>query len=309
MVCRGEAECNQRGEAFKVTFPVRCMNYIRYSYQRHSRRLPFFRSTKPGERQSDDDPVIAYTSRVELDTPRHFLNTLTITSTTPSPAAPPPAILLHGYGAGLGFFFRNFGPLAQWASQRGSAVYALDWLGMGRSARVPFTIKAKKDDIPGRVSEAESFFIDSLEQWRVKVGLEKMTLVGHSLGAYFSVAYALKYPSRVNKLVLLSPAGVPRDPNTTLPSRELTDSSDTQSLGPGTAELASEPKLRRMKSHQEAEKKEESRTRRLFTYLWEEGWSPFQVVRASLFWGPWLIGKVSYMILLTNLLFIPSCLP
>ena len=276
------------------------------SHQRHSRRLSFFRSTKPGERQSDDDPVIAYTSRVELDTPRQFLNTLTITSTTPSPAAPPPAILLHGYGAGLGFFFRNFGSLAQWASQRGSAVYALDWLGMGRSARVPFSIKAKKDDIPGRVSEAESFFIDSLEQWRVKVGLEKMTLVGHSLGAYFSVAYALKYPARVNKLILLSPAGVPRDPNTTLPSRELTDSSDTQSLGPGTAELSSEPKLRRMKSHQEAEKKEESRTKRLFTYLWEEGWSPFQVVRASLFWGPWLIGKVSFMILLTNLLLMSS---
>lgn len=182
-------------------------------------------------------------------------------------------------------------------------MYALDWLGMGRSARVPFSIKAKKDDIPARVHEAESFFIDSLEQWRAKVGLEKMTLIGHSLGAYFSVAYALKYPTRVGKLVLLSPAGVPRAPNLTVPSRELTDDSETRSLGAGTAEPVSTGKLSRIRSNQESAKKRESRTRRLFTYLWEEGWSPFQVVRASLFWGPWLIGKVSTVRIASSLSF------
>jgi len=31
----------------------------------------------------------------------------------------------------------------------------------------------------------------------------------------------------------------------------------------------------------------------LFTYLWEEGFSPFQVVRSSFFWGPMLVGKYS----------------
>lgn len=263
------------------------------SEERLLRRLPFFKPTKLRESPNNDTHVSAYTSRVELDTSRHFLNTLSIVSATPSSNAPPPAILLHGYGAGLGFFFRNFSALAQWAGLHGSAVYAVDWLGMGRSARVPFSVKAKKDDIPGRVRESESFFIDSLEQWRAKVGLEKMTLIGHSLGAYFSVAYALKYPSRVNKLVLLSPAGVPCGPNTTVPSRELTDDSETQSLGTGNVEPASPGKLTRIKSNQEAAKRQESRTRRLFTYLWEEGWSPFQVVRASLFWGPLLIGKYS----------------
>ncbi|KIL68291.1 hypothetical protein M378DRAFT_158821 [Amanita muscaria Koide BX008] len=266
------------------------------SEERLLRRLPFFRPTNHRDTpisKNSNTPVVAYSSHVNLDTPKHFLNTLTITSTAPSPHAPPPALLLHGYGAGLGFFFRNLGPLAQWADQRGSAVYAVDWLGMGRSSRVPFTVKAKKDDIPGRVREAEAFFVDSLEQWRCKVGLEKMTLIGHSLGAYFSVAYALKYPTRVNKLILLSPAGVPHGPNTTVPSRELTDSAETRSLGAGSAEPASPGKLTRIKSQQESAKKQESRARRLLTYLWEEGWSPFQVVRASLFWGPWLIGKYS----------------
>lgn len=246
----------------------------------------------------DDSPVIAQSSRFDLATPKHYLNMLSIKSTSPSSSAPPPTVILHGYGAGLGFFFQNFPALAKWAGRRGADVYALDWLGMGRSARVPFTVKAKRDDIKGRVTEAESFFVDSLEEWRDKMGLEKMTLVGHSLGAYLSTVYALKYPTRVSKLVLLSPAGVPYDPNTTSdPSRELTEtsgsSSSSASSQDATAEPATETKVEEIKIYQTGKKREESRTRRLLTYLWEEGWSPFQVVRNTFFWGPLLVGKVS----------------
>jgi cardiolipin-specific phospholipase len=263
-----------------------------HSEERILRKLPFFQPKNLANTPNDDSPVIAQSSRVDLSTPKHYLNTLSIKSTSPSSSAPPPAVLLHGYGAGLGFFYQNLPTLAQWAGHRGSSVYALDWLGMGRSARVPFTIKAKKDDIPGRVREAESFFVDSLEDWRQKMGLEKMTLIGHSLGAYFSVVYALRYPTRVQKLVLLSPAGVPRGPNTTVPSRELTDSQDTLD-GPDTAVPVTKDQLDKIKAEQQTEKQQESKRRRLFTYLWEEGWSPFQVVRSTFFWGPMLVGKYS----------------
>ena len=164
---------------------------------------------------------------------------------------------------------------------------------MGRSARVPFTIKAKREDIAGRVSEAESFFVDSLEDWRQKMGLDQMTLVGHSLGAYFSVVYALKYPTRVNKLVLLSPAGVPRGPDYTAPDRELTD--EGSSVHSGSAEVGTQARVDQIRAEQKAEKQQQSRTRRFLMYLWEEGWSPFQVVRSTLFWGPMLIGKVRHL--------------
>jgi cardiolipin-specific phospholipase len=169
---------------------------------------------------------------------------------------------------------------------------------MGRSARVPFTIKAKRDDISGRVHEAESFFVDSLEEWREKMGLEKMTLIGHSLGAYFSAVYALRYPTRVHKLILLSPAGVPHDPNNlSMPSRELTDEGDSRStISSHSAVAASTGGVRQIREEQKAIKEKESRSRRLLTYLWEEGWSPFQVVRSTLFWGPMLVGKVRSMI-------------
>ncbi|PPQ77713.1 hypothetical protein CVT25_011148 [Psilocybe cyanescens] len=269
------------------------------SEERLLRRLPFFRSASQSQTNLSE-PVIATSSRVQLTPANHYLNTLSISSTTPSPAAPPPAVILHGYGAGLGFFFHNFPPLADWAARHGSSVFALDWLGMGRSARVPFTIKAKKNNVENRVAEAESFFIDSLEDWRSKMGLSQMTLIGHSLGAYFSVAYALKYPDRVHKLILLSPAGVPHGPNYEEPSRELTDQapdasseSTVVSKEHSTFQKATNGRVKNIRQEQKENKTRESKTRRLFTYLWEEGWSPFQLVRSTFVWGPMLIGKYS----------------
>lgn len=260
------------------------------SEERLLRRLPFFQSASSPPGSPQDGSVIARSEQVPLSKPKHYLNSLAIQSTTPVPDAPPPAVLLHGYGAGLGFFFLNFPALAQWAGMRGTSVYAVDWLGMGRSARVPFRIRAKRDDISERVREAESFFVESLEEWRERTGLEKMTLIGHSLGAYFSTVYALRYPQRVHKLILLSPAGVPHGPDTTSPSREMLD---RQVTGEDGAVAADSSRVAALEEEQRVEKKKESFGRRLFTHLWEEGWSPFQVVRSSLFWGPMLVGKYS----------------
>lgn len=115
-------------------------------------------------------------------------------------------VMLHGYGAGLGFFYKNFEPLTR---VPGWKLYALDMLGMGNSSRPPFRIHAK--DQKGKIEEAENFFIDALEEWRKKKNIEKFTLLGHSLGGYLAVSYALKYPDHLNKLILVSPVGVPED--------------------------------------------------------------------------------------------------
>lgn len=264
------------------------------SEERLLRKLPYFRSGGSSHSVEDTTPVVAHSSRVELSDPKHYINTFSIESTTPSDRAPPPAVVLHGYGAGLGFFFQNFPALGSWAGRRGTSVYALDWLGMGRSARPAFRVKAKREDIQGRVNEAESFFVDSLEEWREKMGLEKMTLIGHSLGGYLSACYAMKYPTRVSKLILLSPAGIPRDPDTTETySREVTDDPVPGATDADQARTASTETVDSMRRGQREEQKKESNTRKLFTYLWEEGFSPFQVVRSSLFWGPMLVGKYS----------------
>ncbi|KAI0539500.1 Alpha/Beta hydrolase protein [Xylaria digitata] len=116
-------------------------------------------------------------------------------------------VMLHGYGAGLGFYYKNFEPLSRLT---GWKIYALDWLGMGNSKRPPFKITAK--DPKEKTTEAENWFIDSLEEWRKIRKLDKFTIIGHSLGGYLAVSYALKYPGHINKLILASPVGVPEDP-------------------------------------------------------------------------------------------------
>jgi cardiolipin-specific phospholipase len=97
------------------------------------------------------------------------------------------------------YFFRNLVGLSHYFQN----VYAIDMLGWGLSSRPDFILK---DD---SVETTEQFFVESLESWRKKNKIEKMILAGHSMGGYFSVAYSEKYPERVERLILLSPVGVP----------------------------------------------------------------------------------------------------
>lgn len=116
-------------------------------------------------------------------------------------------VMCHGFGAGLGFFYRNYHGLSQVPGWR---IYSIDWLGMGRSSRPKFIIKEKEVD--KYVEETEKFFVDSLEKWREIHQIDKMTLLGHSLGGYLAAVYALKYPKHVERLILVSPVGIPRNP-------------------------------------------------------------------------------------------------
>ncbi|KAF2708594.1 alpha/beta hydrolase [Pleomassaria siparia CBS 279.74] len=184
-------------------------------------------------------------------------------------------VMLHGYGAGLGFFYRNFEAISR---AEGWKVYALDLLGMGRSSRPNFKIHAK--DKQGKITEAENWFIDALEEWRIKRGLDKFTLLGHSLGGYLAVAYALKYPGRLDKLILASPVGIPEDPyavNEELPGPE--DSTMAKEF----TQDASETTMNQGKTNESALRGPPRR--RLpgwLYYLWEANMvSPFSFVR----WG------------------------
>lgn len=116
-------------------------------------------------------------------------------------------VMVHGYGAGLGFFYKNFEPITR---TPGLKLYALDMLGMGNSSRPAFKIHAKTKE--EQVVEAENWFIDALEEWRKARKIERFTLLGHSLGGYLAVSYALKYPGHLKKLILASPVGIPKDP-------------------------------------------------------------------------------------------------
>ncbi|KAJ1996886.1 hypothetical protein GGI04_005606, partial [Coemansia thaxteri] len=117
-------------------------------------------------------------------------------------------VLTHGFFAGVGFFFRNYHGLSQ---VEGWDVYAIDWLGMGRSSR-PTYRSCLNEGGDRRAEHAIDYFVESLEAWRQRMGIDQMMLCGHSFGGYMVARYALKYPQHVEKLVLLSPIGVPEAP-------------------------------------------------------------------------------------------------
>ncbi|SGZ48201.1 CIC11C00000003342 [Sungouiella intermedia] len=127
-------------------------------------------------------------------------------------------VIIHGYMAALGYFVKNFEPLVKLYGNL--VVHAIDMPGFGNSARPLFPkelIKLPKNatlrDEIKQIMGVENWFIDTFEQWRIKKGIDKFVLVAHSMGAYLSSCYLLKYNKQndgsqlVDKFVLVSPMG------------------------------------------------------------------------------------------------------
>jgi pimeloyl-ACP methyl ester carboxylesterase len=107
----------------------------------------------------------------------------------------PPVLLLHGIMASLH-----------------------TWDGWVPLLKEHFTVI--RVDIPG-FGLSESFHDESkytpdyavafMEKARKRFGIEKFHVVGNSLGGFLAWWYAVKYPSHVDKLVLIDPASYPQD--------------------------------------------------------------------------------------------------
>lgn len=161
------------------------------------RRYTRWRQTSKEESVQAENRILSL-SGVELHAaevptgpkPNQFMNTV-----IGGPPSAPALVVIPGYGAGIGFFFRNLATLCE-----NFRVHAVDLLGTGLSGRP--TWKARNRE------ETEEFFLDSLCTWRSAMGIDKMVLVGHSMGGLISARYALKYPEHVEHLILVCPAGI-----------------------------------------------------------------------------------------------------
>mmetsp|Transcript_25625 Transcript_25625/g.74135 ORF Transcript_25625/g.74135 Transcript_25625/m.74135 type:complete len:362 (-) Transcript_25625:1519-2604(-) len=146
-----------------------------------------------------------------------------------NPSSEDTLVMAHGYGSGLGFFFRNIDALL--SSNQYRRIVLFDWLGMCGSHRPgchASPIRGWSELTTSfcnsrfTASEAVDFFIDPLHNLLEEHNVQNMTLVGHSLGGYLSAKYVLQYPSeRIKKLVLASPVGFPNKPPDALPPSQL----------------------------------------------------------------------------------------
>ena len=58
----------------------------------------------------------------------------------------------------------------------------------------------------------ENNWTDSIDQWRKKMGLDKIVLIGHSMGGYLAAVYLMRYPQE--RFLMPTVAFVPEISNT-----------------------------------------------------------------------------------------------
>jgi 2-hydroxy-6-oxonona-2,4-dienedioate hydrolase len=108
-------------------------------------------------------------------------------SAVPLPADRPPVILVHG----LVISSRYMVPLARRLAPD-FQVYAPDLPGFGNSAKPPFTLTLSE-------------LADALAEWMTAAGLTRAALVGNSVGCQILAEFALRHPTRADRLVLIGP--------------------------------------------------------------------------------------------------------
>lgn len=168
-----------------------------------------------------DKPIVGRFLDVELpleiEGDNAFIHEFEVSNRTNPELPERHVVIIHGYMAALGYFVKNFEDLVKLYGNL--VVHAIDMPGFGNSARPLFPKELIKlpsgathaDEIK-QIIDVENWFIDKFEQWRIKRDIRQFDLVAHSMGAYLSSCYLLKYNNQngtklVEKFVLVSPMG------------------------------------------------------------------------------------------------------
>lgn len=188
------------------------------------------------------------------------------------------------------------------------------------------------------MSCADHFFgAKSEAELRYFAALSSSVSLFTSLGGYLSLAYTLRHPERVSRLVLVSPVGIPHsecsedvlryadqrstrsqlsciaDPNersdtfapksnvaeeinqpqeAVAPSSGAQEHQDAQTMASQADEAGSRSGQSMKPERASHDPPQPSRRMRsVFGWLWEQNFSPFGILRGSLFFGPLLTGR------------------
>ena len=106
----------------------------------------------------------------------------------------PALVLLHGSGPGVSGWSNFRGNFPVFAGEFRTVV--MDMPGFGRSERPEFDRA-----YPKVAADAAARLMDGL-------GIDKAHLLGNSMGGYAALEFALAYPEKVDRLVLMGPGGL-----------------------------------------------------------------------------------------------------
>lgn len=211
------------------------------------RTLPFFERTGYNKR--------AYLRKTEIDSDGNYINELVIEPANVDPNKKRKRLIfVHGYGAGLGFYLKNYEHLPllddSWS------IHAIDLPGYGFSSRMDFPFQFPRDD----TSVVCDWFISRLRTLFEKRGFDKSDniVMAHSMGAYLMAFYLNKYPDSVKKMVMCSPAGISR-------SQYSINNNITEDISSGKEEI--KLKIKKVPWW--------------YTKLWDRNISPFVLVRKT----------------------------
>ena len=144
-----------------------------------------------------------------------------------SAGAGPPLVLLHGIGSNA----------LSWRDQLaglGDIRRVVAWDAPGYGDSTPLA--------PPRPMAAD--YAERLERFLDGLGLDRVDLLGHSLGALIAGAFAAERPGRVERLILAAPApGHRTDPSTPLPPAARSRLDDLDELGPAGLAARRAPRL------------------------------------------------------------------
>ncbi|KAL7408869.1 Alpha/Beta hydrolase protein [Mrakia frigida] len=296
-------------DSLRTYSKVGSMSEAEKSQEALLRRLPYFRL--PGEPDPAYPSLVAHQYKLQLANGTE-INTIEIKAVR-APGEDEQTeegeanILLHGYALGGGFFWKNFETFGQIAAKTGRRAFILDWMGMGLSSRPsPKVFSKSHPSDAARAAAAESFFLEPLLEFFDIKKISTAQLVGHSLGGYLTLAFALRFPTRVSNMILLSPAGIPSYPESS--SKSKVDGKLEQALemeigmgSPSGSEEDSddddEPSTstgpRKIQTFKGPTGDSGKLMKKFYSWMWESNMSPLEVVRMMGPFGQLLLGKYS----------------
>jgi 2-hydroxymuconate-semialdehyde hydrolase len=106
-----------------------------------------------------------------------------------------PVLFIHGSGPGVSAW-ANWRLNMPVLADRGFRCLAPDMMGFGYT------------DAPEGLNFSLDGWVDHLSGFTTALGLEKFSIVGNSFGGALALAYAIRYPEQIDKIVLMGAVGV-----------------------------------------------------------------------------------------------------